>query len=68
MDTLCRQGLQSNVLESMATASAGQCGYHVVPLQEILMSKRSKYHDLLGATVTAEIAQAVQTDALKQVS
>ena len=67
MDTLCRQGSLDNILESMAIASAGQCGYHVVPLQEILMSKRSKYHDLLGATVTAEIAQAVQTDALKQV-
>jgi hypothetical protein len=38
---------------------AGNCGYHVVPVQEILMAGRAKYQELLCASLAAAlVAQA----------
>ena len=38
---------------------AGNCGYHVVPVQEILMAGRAKYQELLCTSLAAAlVAQA----------
>ena len=38
---------------------AGNCGYHVVPVQEILMSGRAKYQELLCSALAAQLAAQV---------
>ena len=38
---------------------SGNCGYHVVPVQEILMSGRAKYQELLCAALAAQLAAQV---------
>ncbi len=38
---------------------AGNCGYHVVPVQEILMSGRAKYQELLCIALAAQLAAQV---------
>lgn len=46
-------------LTVLRCADAGQCGYHVVPVQEILMSGRSKYQELLCSALAAQLAAQV---------
>ena len=43
-------------------ARAGQCGYHVAPLQEILGASRLKFLDLLGTALQAAVAEAIHRD------
>ncbi len=43
--------------------TAGKCGYHVAPLQEVLAAGRLKYLDLLGSALSAAVAEAIHLDA-----
>ncbi len=41
---------------------AGKCGYHMVPLQDILAAGRLKFLDLLGTKLSAAVAEAISRD------
>ena len=41
---------------------AGRCGYHVVPLQEVVASGRLKYLNLLGAALADAVAEILLAD------
>ncbi|BDA50846.1 Exocyst complex component 6B [Coccomyxa sp. Obi] len=43
----------------LVCSALGNCGYHVVPVQEILMSGRAKYQELLCTALAAQLAAQV---------
>ena len=43
---------------------AGVCGYHVVPVQEILMAGRTKHQELLCNTLSSRLQAQVLSEAL----
>ncbi|KAK9819680.1 hypothetical protein WJX72_001042 [[Myrmecia] bisecta] len=51
----------------LVCSALGQCGYHVVPITEILMNGRNKYHELLGTGVAPQVSAAVTNDRLDAV-
>ncbi len=44
---------------------AGNCGYHVVPVQEILMAGRAKYQELLSSALAAQLAAQARAPPLR---
>ena len=44
-------------------AAAGVCGYHVVPVQEILMAGRTKHQELLCNTLSSRLQAQVLFEA-----
>lgn len=65
--TAARHGLGSApgwaAHQAAACGTAGKCGYHVAPLQEVLSAGRLKYLDLLGGALAAAVAEALHRDA-----
>jgi hypothetical protein len=49
--------------QAAACGTAGKCGYHVAPLQEVLAAGRLKYLDLLGGALAAAVGEALHRDA-----
>ena len=45
-------------------ADAGVCGYHVVPVQEILMAGRTKHQELLCNSLSSRLQAQVLFEAL----
>ena len=43
--------------------AAGVCGYHVVPVQEILMAGRTKHQELLCNTLSSRLQAQVLSEA-----
>ena len=51
----------------MLSGCAGQCGYSMAPIKEVLLAARNKYHDVLSGTMTQAAARAVNEDDLHRV-
>ncbi len=51
----------------MLSGCAGQCGYSMAPIKEVLLAARNKFHDVLSGTMTQAAARAVNEDDLHRV-
>lgn len=51
----------------MLSGCAGQCGYSMAPIKEVLLAARNKFHDVLSGTMTEVAARAVNEDDLHRV-
>ena len=51
----------------MLSGCAGQCGYSMAPIKEVLLAARNKFHDVLSGTMTQVAARAVNEDDLHRV-
>ncbi len=51
----------------MLSGCAGQCGYSMAPIKEVLLAARNKFHDVLSGTMTQVAATAVKEDDLHRV-
>lgn len=48
--------------------AAGQSGYNMAPVREVLLAARNRYHDLLSTDLEQLAAKAVTEDNLQHVS
>lgn len=63
MHLYIEQRVYEAVHQAAACGTAGKCGYHVAPLQEVLAAGRLKYLDLLGGALAAAVGGALHRDA-----
>ena len=52
----------------MVLCHTGQNGYNMAPVKEVLLSARTRFHDLLSTNLEQLTAKAVADDSLQQVS
>lgn len=60
--------LLADAERQVSLCSAGQSGYNMAPVREVLLAARARYHDLLSADLELLAAKAVADDDLQHVS
>ncbi len=63
----CLRATCGNCFSTTLSDYAGQCGYSMAPIKEVLLAARNKFHDVLSGTMTQVAARAVNEDDLHQV-
>ena len=56
------------IIDCLPDAGAGQRGYSMTPVKDVLLAARIKFHDLLSSSLVQMAAKAVTEDDIQHVS